>query len=55
MAVSGDKILAVGGDEEIKSLAVPDTAVIDLGGHLVVPGFQDSYLHFPARSVDEIG
>ncbi len=54
LAVSGDKILAVGSDQQIRALAAPDTAVIDLRGRLVVPGFQDSHLHFPGRSINEI-
>ena len=54
LAVSGDKILAVGSNEELRALAAADTAVIDLQGHLVVPGFQDSHLHFPGRSVNEV-
>lgn len=54
MAISGDKILAVGTEQEIKSLAASDTAIIDLHGRLVVPGFIDSHLHFPGRSINEI-
>ena len=53
-AISGEKILAVGSDQEIKSLAAPDTAIIDLHGRLVVPGFIDSHIHFPGRSINEI-
>ena len=54
LAVSGDQIVAVGSDRDIKALATGDTAVVDLRGCLVVPGFQDSHLHFPGRSVNEI-
>ena len=54
IAISGDKIVAVGSTSEIKSLASPDTAIVDLGGRLVVPGFQDSHLHFPGASVNEV-
>ena len=54
LAVRGDKIIAVGSDEEIKTFAASDTAVINLQGRLVVPGFQDTHLHFPGRSVNEI-
>ena len=54
MAVSGDKILAVGSNEDIRATAAPDTAVVDLHGRLVVPGFQDSHIHFPGRSVNEV-
>lgn len=54
LAVSGDKIVAVGPSEEVKALAGPDTAVVDLRGRLMLPGFQDSHLHFPGRSVNEV-
>src|SRR6476659_3384529 len=47
LAVSGDKIVAVGTNAEIKKLSVADTAVVDLHGRFVAPGFQDSHLHFP--------
>lgn len=54
LAISGDRLLVVGSDADARALAGPDAAVIDLGGRLVVPGFQDSHLHFPGRSVSEV-
>ena len=54
LAVSGDKIVAVGSTAEVKALANSDTAVVDLRGELVVPGLQDSHLHFPGASVNEV-
>jgi predicted amidohydrolase YtcJ len=54
LAISGDKILAVGSNQEIRSLATSDTAIVDLKGRLVVPGLQDSHLHFPGPSVNSI-
>jgi predicted amidohydrolase YtcJ len=54
LAISGDKILAVGSTREIRALAGPDTAVLDLKGHLMVPGFQDSHLHFPGASINSV-
>ncbi len=54
LAISGDKILAVGSTPEIRALAGPDTAVVDLKGRLLVPGFQDSHLHFPGASVNSV-
>jgi predicted amidohydrolase YtcJ len=54
LAISGDKIVAVGTTSEIKALASADTAVVDLQGRLVVPGFQDSHLHFPGGSVNQV-
>ena len=54
LAVRGDGLMAVGSDAEVKALAGPETVVVDLAGRLVVPGFQDSHLHFPGRSINEI-
>jgi len=53
-AVTGDKIEAVGTSAQIRALAHADTRVVDLHGHFVMPGFQDSHLHFPGPSVNSI-
>jgi len=54
LAVSGDHLLAVGSNHEIRALASPDTAIVDLHGSFVLPGFQDSHLHFPGPSINEV-
>lgn len=54
LAISGDRLLAVGSNAEIRAMALPDTAVLDLRGRFVIPGFQDSHLHFPGPSVNEV-
>jgi predicted amidohydrolase YtcJ len=46
VALQGSTILAVGDNAEIRKLAGPDTRVIDLGGRLLLPGFNDSHVHF---------
>ncbi|CAN5663829.1 amidohydrolase [soil metagenome] len=46
VAVSGDRIVAVGPDPQISALVGADTRVIDARGQLVVPGFIDSHVHF---------
>lgn len=53
-AVSADRILAIGSNAEVKALAARDTAIINLRGRFVAPGFQDSHLHFPGPSVNEV-
>ena len=45
IALRGDRILAVGKALEIEKLKGPQTEVIDLGGHFVMPGFNDAHLH----------
>jgi predicted amidohydrolase YtcJ len=46
IAVSGDRIVAVGSSAEVRKLAGADTRVVDAAGRMVVPGFLDSHLHF---------
>src|SRR5947209_7659293 len=45
LAVAGRKILAAGSNEEIQKLKGPHTQVVDLGGHFVMPGFNDAHVH----------
>jgi predicted amidohydrolase YtcJ len=46
LAVSGDRIAAVGSNEEIKPYIAQKTEVIDLEGKLAIPGFIDAHGHF---------
>jgi predicted amidohydrolase YtcJ len=46
VAVIGDRIVAVGSRAEVDSWRGPQTKIINAGGKLVVPGFNDSHLHF---------
>jgi predicted amidohydrolase YtcJ len=46
VAIRGDRIIAVGTDTRINALAGPKTRRIDLGGRVVVPGFNDAHFHF---------
>jgi predicted amidohydrolase YtcJ len=46
VAVYGNRIMAVGSTREIKKLAASNTRVIDAKGQLVLPGFNDSHVHF---------
>ena len=41
-----NKIIFVGSDEDAKKIIDESTKVIDLGGRLMLPGFNDSHLHF---------
>ncbi|MGQ9576736.1 MAG: amidohydrolase [Thermoguttaceae bacterium] len=45
MAVRGDRILAVGSNEEVLKHAGPNTRSIDLEGQTVLPGLIDSHTH----------
>ena len=46
VAISGDRIVAIGSTAEIKALAVSQTRVIDAKESLIFPGFNDSHVHF---------
>jgi predicted amidohydrolase YtcJ len=46
IAVSGDRIVALGTNEAIQKLVGPGTQVIDLQGRLAVPGLIESHGHF---------
>jgi hypothetical protein len=46
VAVIGERIVAVGSNKEIDAWRGPRTRVIDAGGKLVLPGFNDAHVHF---------
>jgi len=45
VAVCGDRISRVGSNEEVKAAADAKTRVIDAGGRLLLPGFNDAHVH----------
>lgn len=45
IALNGDRIEAVGSNDEIRALAGPGSEVRDLAGMTVIPGFNDNHLH----------
>jgi predicted amidohydrolase YtcJ len=45
LAVTGDRIAAVGSNSEVLALAGPQTRRVDLGGKTVLPGLIDSHTH----------
>ena len=53
IAITGDKISAIGQNEAVTKLQGANTQMIDLGGKTVVPGFNDAHSHtgpeYPAR------
>ncbi|MBM4170209.1 MAG: amidohydrolase [Ignavibacteria bacterium] len=46
VAIAGDRIIAVGSNQEILRLAGEETRRVDLGGKLMLPGFIDNHTHF---------
>jgi predicted amidohydrolase YtcJ len=68
LAASGGRVIALGTTAEMKALAGNNTRMIDAGGRLVLPGFQDTHIHLQdsgqgygqnaaldeARTIDEL-
>ncbi len=56
IAVVGERIVAVGSAADIEAWRGPQTRVIDAGGKLAIPGFNDAHVHFinGGRQLDEI-
>jgi hypothetical protein len=48
LAVRGGKIIAVGSNRTIALYRGPSTKVVDAKGHMVLPGFVDTHVHFLA-------
>jgi predicted amidohydrolase YtcJ len=46
VAVLGDRIVAVGSNSDVNNWRGPNTRVIDAEGKLLLPGFNDSHVHF---------
>ena len=51
IAVKGDRVVAVGSNEDISALAGPATRRIDLAGRAVVPGMIDNHAHYMEEGV----
>ena len=45
VAIRDGRILAVGSDDEVRSLAASATRQVDLGGRTMLPGFYDNHVH----------
>lgn len=46
IAIAGDKIFAIGTNDEMEKLITNTTKIIDADGKFMCPGFTDSHLHF---------
>jgi predicted amidohydrolase YtcJ len=51
VAIRGDKILAVGKNDDVQRYRGSSTKVLDAKGQLVLPGFTDCHIHFMEGSV----
>jgi hypothetical protein len=48
MAVRDGRVVAIGSNNDIRKLKGSHTQVVDLGGHFVMPGFNDAHVHLVA-------
>ncbi len=60
IAVRAGRIVTIGSNDDIQKLKGPKTQVVDLGGHFVMPGFNDAHVHlasggFEKLNVDLVG
>ncbi len=53
VAVKGNRIAAVGSDEEISRWIGPGTEVVDLSGRALLPGFIDAHTHVDGTAENE--
>src|SRR5258708_13924027 len=53
-AVGNGKISATGNNEEIQKLKGPATKVVDLGGHFVMPAFNDAHTHLASAGSEKL-
>jgi predicted amidohydrolase YtcJ len=54
MAIRGDRIQAIGKEDEILKWKGPQTEVINLDGHFVMPGFNDAHMHLAAAGLQRL-
>jgi predicted amidohydrolase YtcJ len=45
IAILGDRVMALGNDDQMRTVAGPSTRMIDLKGSSVIPGLMDNHLH----------
>jgi predicted amidohydrolase YtcJ len=54
LAVSGDRILAVGARADVMKFKGPETKIIDLDGRFAMPGFNDAHMHLASAGLEKM-
>ena len=54
LAVRDGRIVAVGSNDEVRKLKGAPTKVVDLGGHFVMPGFNDAHVHLASGGFEKM-
>jgi predicted amidohydrolase YtcJ len=55
LAVAGEVIVAIGSNDDMRYLVGSETQVIDAGGRLIVPGFNDAHVHLVMGAEELVG
>jgi predicted amidohydrolase YtcJ len=55
MAVRDGRIVAIGSNQDLDQLKGAATQVVDLGGHFVMPGFNDAHVHLEEAGLEALG
>ena len=55
VAICADRIARVGTNEEMRAVSDARTQIIDAGGRLLLPGFNDAHVHFIAGAEELVG
>ena len=54
IAVRGDRIVGAGSNTEILEFKGPQTRVVELAGHFVMPGFNDAHMHLASAGFETL-
>jgi len=54
LAVRDGRVIAIGSSDEIRKLKGSRTQVVDLGGHFVMPGFNDAHCHLASGGFEQM-
>jgi predicted amidohydrolase YtcJ len=54
IAISSGRIISTGDNRAVLSLKTKKTEVIDLGGHFVMPGFNDAHTHLASAGFEKL-
>jgi predicted amidohydrolase YtcJ len=54
LALVGDHILAVGARDEVMKFKGPETKIVDLDSHFVMPGFNDAHMHMASAGLEKM-
>src|SRR5437667_2290889 len=54
MAIRGDRVQEIGKQSDILKLKGPETQIINVDGHFVMPGFNDAHLHLASAGFQRL-